>query len=230
MLSHRNKIKTPPSVETISQPGRTSLFDRQEILAPTGFVSVYHTTPGENLASVELVGLQPSFAQKRRVNDFIDKLRPAGVKALGVSRDSVYAEPFKSQHYIKGIQLELAVDPVRCFVADSRYASNVMVYFNNLGRKAKNSAEARELAEAYWGSLITLSDFLEHYENSDGSASATLKDGSAAELQPLYSLPEVLIPYSVTPEHIRAVDGHTDGVQHPILSAIHSIASQRTEG
>ena len=81
---------------------RESISERQEIIAPSNFVSVFHETREELLSAIDRDGLRGDIevkniseaeAMKRR-NKIVDDFRPEELKAEGVSRNNIYAYPF----------------------------------------------------------------------------------------------------------------------------------------
>jgi hypothetical protein len=81
---------------------KVGLLERQEIIAPPNFVSVYHETKEESLPSIDQGGLKVDIETKnigehatmQRRNTLIDALRPEELKAKGISRSNIYAYPF----------------------------------------------------------------------------------------------------------------------------------------
>ena len=81
---------------------KVSLLERQEIIAPPNFVSVFHETKEDSLPSIDQSGLRVDVETKnigehgtmQRRNALIDALRPEELKAKGLSRSNIYAYPF----------------------------------------------------------------------------------------------------------------------------------------
>lgn len=89
--------------ETAEKTIHQSILDRREIHAPAGYVSVFHETTAEALASIDHNGLRVdtesanigSSSVVAYKNGLLDKDRPAHLADLGVSRtSSIYAYPF----------------------------------------------------------------------------------------------------------------------------------------
>jgi len=88
------------------EPGeeiQESIQEREEIIAPENFVSIYHETKTENLPFINRDGLTINTENKNigkaevmaRRNRMIDKLRPEALKEQGISRESnIFAYPF----------------------------------------------------------------------------------------------------------------------------------------
>lgn len=88
-----------PHFETRKQE---SIVDRQEIIAPPNFVSVFHETREEFLPAIDRDGLKGN-AEVRNIggagavargNAVIDGSRPEELRLRGVSRGNIYAYPF----------------------------------------------------------------------------------------------------------------------------------------
>ncbi|MBP9822225.1 MAG: hypothetical protein KBC81_02135 [Candidatus Pacebacteria bacterium] len=86
-----------------SESNNESILARKEIIAPPGFVSVFHETKEQFLKSIDTGGLQIGAEVKNvggagwmpRRNSAIDELRPEALRAQGVSRiGNIYAYPF----------------------------------------------------------------------------------------------------------------------------------------
>ncbi|PIR41968.1 MAG: hypothetical protein COV30_00890, partial [Candidatus Yanofskybacteria bacterium CG10_big_fil_rev_8_21_14_0_10_37_15] len=81
---------------------RESIFERQEIIAPPNFVSVFHETREEFLPAIDKDGLKINTEVKNigkaeamaRKNALIDKFRPKELIIKGISRNNIYAYPF----------------------------------------------------------------------------------------------------------------------------------------
>lgn len=83
-----------------------SIIDREQILAPEDYVSVFHETTAEALPRIDRDGLRPDVDDKNigssgavsRNNTLIDSDRPEDIVALGISRTtSIYAYPFLAE-------------------------------------------------------------------------------------------------------------------------------------
>ncbi len=81
---------------------RESILERQEIIAPPNFVSVFHETKEELLPAIDQGGLKTNIETKNiggaesmvRRNAIIDSFRPEELKAKGISRNNLYGYPF----------------------------------------------------------------------------------------------------------------------------------------
>lgn len=81
---------------------RESISERQEIIAPQNFVSVFHETREEFLPAIDRDGLKGNIEVKNiseaeamaRKNAIIDNFRPEELKTKGISRNNIYAYPF----------------------------------------------------------------------------------------------------------------------------------------
>lgn len=81
---------------------REHISQRQEIIAPPHFVSIFHETRSELLDAIDAHGLQPDQGGKnigeapptKQANILIDSYRPDDLKQKGISRNNIYAYPF----------------------------------------------------------------------------------------------------------------------------------------
>jgi len=81
---------------------RDSILERQEIIAPPNFVSVFHETKEEFLPAIDKDGLRKNIETKNigkaeamaRRNALIDQFRPNELKIHGISRNNIYGYPF----------------------------------------------------------------------------------------------------------------------------------------
>ena len=79
-----------------------SILERQEIMAPANFVSVFHETKAEFLSNIDQSGLTVNSEIKNigdakameKRNALIDKAMPDELRSKGLSRNNIYAYPF----------------------------------------------------------------------------------------------------------------------------------------
>lgn len=79
-----------------------SILERQEIIAPPNFVSVFHETKQEFLPAIDKTGLITNIETKNigeaeamaRRNAIIDNFRSEELKVKGISRNNIYGYPF----------------------------------------------------------------------------------------------------------------------------------------
>lgn len=81
---------------------RESILDRQKIIAPQNFVSVFHETKEEFLSAIDRDGLKKNIEIQNigkakamiRRNKIVDDFKPEELKVRGISRNNIYAYPF----------------------------------------------------------------------------------------------------------------------------------------
>jgi hypothetical protein len=206
-----------------------SILKRREIIAPPGFVSVFHETSDESIQEIDRKGLMINTEIKSedksmamKLSEIIDKFRPDALKSFGISRNNIYAHPVSDDDKVigNGKLLELKVDPRKCYVGDMNIITDIAFNF-------RKTDKVRTLSKEYWDNLITLDIFLRWYkkaETAEGSETIKnpeefkddeptftegrfylLKNGS--DDYPSYiDNPEVLIPQNIPQQHIRVVE------------------------
>lgn len=93
-------MKTPES--RFDGKKRESILERQKIIAPLNFVSVFHETKSEFLPAIDQDGLKADIEIKNigkaeamaKRNALIDQFRPEEIKSKGISRNNIYGYPF----------------------------------------------------------------------------------------------------------------------------------------
>ncbi|MFH1142087.1 MAG: hypothetical protein ABIH67_01370 [Candidatus Uhrbacteria bacterium] len=81
---------------------QASILERQEIIAPANFVSVFHETKAQFLPAIDQGGLKVDSEVKNigeakamaRRNALIDQAMPEKLRTKGLSRNNIYAYPF----------------------------------------------------------------------------------------------------------------------------------------
>jgi hypothetical protein len=153
--------------------------------------------------------------------------KPSYLQKLGVTTVEEYITKMTEPDYLRstypGEIIELKVDPKTCYVGDMEYIARITDDMRMRGLPEDEAA--REQAQEYWSTLVTLEDFLTWYRKpeyeADGETirnSHLYRDGipySASEYLPIkgapehlplsINTPEILIPGSVPQEHIRLV-------------------------
>jgi hypothetical protein len=210
-------------LEVSANPADT--LRKPEIVAPADYVSVYHGTKAESLPFIAQYGLLPMATGRYRhgrADKVLDDNRPAAVAGLGLSRESVFAEPSKlNRQFGDETNLELKVDPEQCYVVNSELVTEVQ-----LAQERGHDESAAAKAEAYWESLVRLDTFLASYHQQPAYSEADIQaeaedpeeadsmrrtyalgwhrnEGAAENLPEVISFPEVLVPENIPPEHIR---------------------------
>ena len=173
--------------------------------------TVYHITDLAHLGSIEERGLTPGSRElggmRSLVDEVVDDFRPSELIARGVSRtDGIYAHPLleklhrgslSGKEQTTPIVLSVEVNPDTAMVLDAKKLDAVVE-----GLRRRDGYIPKEAIERYWASVITLSDYRELYDQSNGVRLDASPDNSQP---PFYSTPEILIPDSVSPEQVSWV-------------------------
>ncbi len=184
--------------------------------APAHWVSVFRECSPEELERIAVEGLKappPELrpAEIRREMETLDKFRPAIAERLGISRlRAIYAAPtaadapslpFRRERFV----LELKVDPAAGYVGDMDFITCLIPF---IGAHRFDLEQYSGAFQKYWDNIITLADFLGHYERAASGAVRpwVVRSGARSGLPRNFFAPEILLMTpAVSRHHIRVV-------------------------
>jgi hypothetical protein len=200
---------------------------------------VYHLTSSDVIDIDKPLLLKPDpdrgkMEDWREMEKFVDAHRPGWVKALEITRrDSVFAyttimpinsglsmgawPEYDNLDTAHRVAVGIKIDPKKTLVCDAKFLDPGLVMWAQNYRQYEKPA--REMANRYWGSAISLEDFREVYDQNymgGNSASQKMLPNNQAPL-PGYALryghPEALVsgPIYESDLHIAAM-----GIHHQI--------------
>lgn len=195
-----------------------SALGRDFEAVPPHWVSVFRECSPDELERVAVEGLvvpPPELrpAEIRREMETLDRFRPALAERLGISRlRAIYAAPtaedapslpFRRERII----LEIKTDPALGFVGDMDFVTCLIPFID---AHRSDLDRFHGAFQKYWDSVITLTDFLYHYERTGTGPGRqwVVRDGSRPGLPRVYYAPEILLMTpAVSRHHLRVVGG-----------------------
>ncbi|MDB5170689.1 MAG: hypothetical protein JWO35_383 [Candidatus Saccharibacteria bacterium] len=199
---------------------------------------VYHFSSSDKFDLNAPLELQPNPARGKReawrkLETFIDERRPKRIRELGITRqNAVFANPTATHinsEFSWGawperanlddahrIAIGIEVNPDKVVVCDAGLLDSGIVEWAHASEK--NTQFAAEMADRYWSSAISLSDFRRLYQANFGGQRAVqkvlLSDEEPDSNYPLRFLePEVLVPGPIINDHLHLA---AMGIHHQI--------------
>jgi len=214
IITSVNKNITPETEKNF-----ISILDRIDFEdVPDDYVSVYHTTYSDAVKSIDNNGLLTTKQIKNQAAQaYIDRYRKSvNPKYQGdvenISRaNCIYAfldkDEYKNQFGGRSdgglITLELKVDPKNCYIIDFELSTRTLLVAltQNSPYNLSASSFTIDSFRDYWSQVVSLTDYLEYYENG------LLKEGAPDGFPDYIENPEVIITKNVPQSHIRKVEG-----------------------
>ncbi len=197
-------------------PAYAAALGRDFHAAPPHWVSVFRECSPEELERIAAEGLRvppPVMrpAEIRREMETLDKFRPPIAERLGISRlRAIYAAPtaadapslpFRKERVV----LELKVDPAAGYVGDMDFITCLIPF---IGAHRFDLEQYSGAFQKYWDNIITLADFLGHYERAASGQVRpwVVRAGARPGLPRNFFAPEILLMTPViSRDHIRVV-------------------------
>jgi hypothetical protein len=197
--------------------------------------TVFHLTPAYNVPAILKKGLHPDpergkKASWRRLEKFMDGIRPDSIRELGISRRyGVYAYPdieVLKPRYLGELDYKrfqesnrqaeddtafaIDVDPAKVMVFDMGDLRGIEGRLEENARRGITEQDPRavEAGLRYWNNGLTLQEFRARYESrhnewfSDCGLKEEYRDGSP-NLKYSFWTPEVIVPGPITGEAVR---------------------------
>jgi hypothetical protein len=196
--------------------------------------TVFHLTPAANVPSILNAGLQPNPERGqqeswRRLEQFMDDIRPDHIRELGISRrygvfaytdiENLKPKYVAVQDYERhttpterakhDTAFAIDVDPTKVMVFDMGDLQGIQTRLMEdrfLGR-SESGADTVEKGLRYWNNGLTLEDFRKYYESkhNDLLSESSLKEeyGDDTGLKYFYRTPEVIVPGPIVGENVR---------------------------
>lgn len=181
--------------------------------APKDWTTVYREVTVEEMVRIAKQGLRPHppelwLPEIHEEMRLLDGYRPREILSKGISRASaIYAAPVpdmaasnrRGDHVI----IEMKVDPAECYVGDVDLVTCLIPF---MGVHRYGLQRHPDSFKKYWDGLISLDDFLDHYDRIEAVEGYrwVARSDSSRKLPKSFYVPEVLVMTPVVSQrHIR---------------------------
>lgn len=182
---------------------------------PQHYVSVYRDSSLEEIMRIVREGLSVPPLETRHPDmraemELLDRYRPKRILDKGISRmGAIFTLPtphLPERHTHRDrYLLEVKVDPNEAYVSDMDFISNLIPF---LGMEPASLDRYRGSFTRYWESMVSLTDFKQHYRRIDGEEGShwLRKSAAPAKLPKAFFSPEVMVMTPIIGQrHVRIV-------------------------